>query len=48
MYKDYLMIGYSYDVTTTRIQKLSGGTHEIMLGLRFSRRQASTWEAKKD
>lgn len=48
MYKDYLTIGYSYDVTTTRIQKLSGGTHEIMLGLRFSRRQAATWESKKD
>lgn len=48
MYKDYLTIGYSYDVSTTRIKKLSGGTHEIMLGLRFSKRQAATWEAKKD
>ena len=48
MYKDYLMFGYSYDVTTTRIRKYSGGTHEIMLGLRFSRKQAATWETKKD
>lgn len=46
MYKDYLMFGYSYDVTTTKIRKYSGGTHEIMLGLRFSRKQASTWESK--
>jgi type IX secretion system PorP/SprF family membrane protein len=48
MYKDYLTIGYSYDVTTTRIKNLSGGSHEIMLGLRFSRRQAATWESKQD
>lgn len=44
MYQDYLLVGYSYDVTTTRLKKLSGGTHEIMLGLRFSRKQAATWE----
>ena len=48
MYKDYLSFGYSYDVTTTKIRKYSGGTHEIMLGLKFSRKQAPTWEAKKD
>ncbi|MBK6521085.1 MAG: type IX secretion system membrane protein PorP/SprF [Sphingobacteriaceae bacterium] len=47
MYKDYLMFGYSYDFCTTNIKKYSTGTHEIMLGLRFSRKQASTWEAKK-
>lgn len=44
MYKDYLMIGYSYDITTTKIRKYSSGTHELMLGIRFSRKQASTWE----
>lgn len=44
MYKDYLMIGYSYDITTTKVRKYSSGTHELMLGLRFSRKQASTWE----
>ena len=47
MYKDYLMIGYSYDYTTTNIQKFTTGTHEIMLGLHFSRKQASTWETNK-
>lgn len=44
MYKNYLMIGYSYDYTTTNIRKYSTGTHEIMLGIRFSRKQAATWE----
>ncbi|MEI8136192.1 MAG: type IX secretion system membrane protein PorP/SprF [Bacteroidota bacterium] len=43
-YKNYLMIGYSYDFTTTNIRKYSTGTHEIMLGIRFSRKQAATWE----
>ncbi len=44
MYKNYLMIGYSYDFTTTNIKKYSTGTHEIMLGLRFSRKQAKHWK----
>lgn len=47
MYKDYLTIGYSYDFTTTKVRKYSSGTHELMLGLRFSRKQASTWEDPK-
>lgn len=46
MYKDYLLIGYSYDISTTSIRKYSSGTNELMLGLRFSRRQASTWDGK--
>lgn len=44
MHRDYLMIGYSYDFTTTKLKRYSSGTHEVMLGLRFSRRQAATWE----
>jgi len=47
MYKNYLMFGYSYDFTTTNIKKYSTGTHEVVLGLRFSKKQASTWETKK-
>lgn len=43
-YKNYLLIGYSYDITTTNIKKYSTGTHEVMLGIRFSRKQAATWE----
>ncbi len=46
-YKNYLMIGYSYDFTTTNIKRYTTGTHEIMLGLRFSRKQAATWEQPK-
>jgi type IX secretion system PorP/SprF family membrane protein len=46
MYKDYLLIGYSYDITTTKLRKYSSGSHELMLGLRFSRKQAATWEGK--
>jgi type IX secretion system PorP/SprF family membrane protein len=47
MYQDYLSIGYSYDVTTTHLRRYNNGTHELMLGLRFSRPQASTWEKEK-
>lgn len=43
-YKNYLLIGYSYDFTTTAIKKYSTGTHEIMFGIRFSKKQAATWE----
>jgi type IX secretion system PorP/SprF family membrane protein len=42
-YKNYLMIGYSLDFSTTSIKKYSGATHEIMLGIRFSKKQAATW-----
>lgn len=46
-YKNYLMIGYSYDFTTTNLKNYSTGTHEIMLGIRFSKKQAATWEQEK-
>ena len=45
MIKNYLMIGYSYDFSTTSIRRYSSGTHEIVLGLRFSRKQNRNWEA---
>ena len=44
LYNDWLMVGYSYDFTTTRLKNYSSGTHEIMIGLRFknvSKSQAS-------
>jgi type IX secretion system PorP/SprF family membrane protein len=44
MYEDYLLIGYSYDFTTTDLKNYSTGTHELMLGLRFSRNQSSAWK----
>jgi type IX secretion system PorP/SprF family membrane protein len=46
LYDDYLMVGYSYDFTTTRLKQYSSGTHELMLGIRFTRKQASTWDKK--
>lgn len=46
MYKNYLMIAYSYDFTTSNLRKYSTGTNEIMLGIRFSRSQAKTWDAE--
>lgn len=36
MFNNWLMFGYSYDYTTTNLRKYNSGTHEVMLGLRFS------------
>jgi type IX secretion system PorP/SprF family membrane protein len=44
MYKNYLMIGYSYDFTNTRLKKYATATHELMLGLRFSKAQTKHWK----
>lgn len=35
IHNEQLMIGYSFDFTTTNLRNYSSGTHEIMLGLRF-------------
>jgi type IX secretion system PorP/SprF family membrane protein len=42
MYKNYLSIGYSYDITTSNIKNYSTGTHELMLGVRFIKREKDT------
>ncbi len=34
-YRENLMIGYSYDFTTTRLQNHSNGSHELMIGIKF-------------
>lgn len=36
LHKNWLMIGYSYDYTTTNLRNYSTGTHEILLGLHFT------------
>jgi type IX secretion system PorP/SprF family membrane protein len=36
-YKNQLTIGYSMDFTTSDLKSYSGGTHEIMLGIRFKK-----------
>jgi len=42
LYRENLMIGYSYDFTTSNLQNYSSGTHELLLGIKFVR--ASTFE----
>ena len=37
LHRQNLMIGYSYDFTTTNLRNYSDGTHELMLGIRFVR-----------
>lgn len=37
MHNNWLMIGYSYDYTITRLRNYTTGTHEITLGLRFTK-----------
>jgi hypothetical protein len=34
-YKDFLVIAYSYDMTTSNLKNYSDGTHEMMVGVRF-------------
>jgi type IX secretion system PorP/SprF family membrane protein len=36
-YNDNLIIGYSYDITTSALQSYNNGSHEIMLGIKFKR-----------
>ncbi|MFN3916430.1 MAG: type IX secretion system membrane protein PorP/SprF [Flavobacteriales bacterium] len=37
LYKENLLIGYSYDITHSNLGNYNRGTHEIMLGVRFVR-----------
>ncbi|MFL5752361.1 MAG: type IX secretion system membrane protein PorP/SprF [Bacteroidia bacterium] len=48
MYNNWLMFGYSYDYTTTRLRNYSSGTHEIMLGLRFTKPAAKTYKDESE
>jgi len=48
MYKNYLIIGYSYDFTTSYLKNYAGATHELMLGLRFSKQQAKHWQEDEE
>lgn len=44
LYKNYLMIGYAYDFTTTALKKYNTGTHEVVIGMRLSKGQSKHWE----
>lgn len=48
MFKNWLMFGYSYDYSITAIRKYNSGTHEVMIGLRFTapKKKAEEEEAK--
>jgi len=35
-----LRVGYAYDITTSELSDYSGGSHEIMLGLEFGKKEA--------
>jgi type IX secretion system PorP/SprF family membrane protein len=37
IFRENLMLGYSYDFTTTDLGNYSTGTHELILGVRFNR-----------
>lgn len=37
-YRENLMLSYAYDFTTTNLRNYSTGTHELMIGIRFSRK----------
>ena len=39
LFKENLLIGYSYDFSTSNIRNYSSGTHELMIGIRFVRAQ---------
>jgi type IX secretion system PorP/SprF family membrane protein len=41
-YQENLSISYSYDFTTTNIKNYSTGTHEIILSIRFGKRDGGT------
>ena len=39
LFKQNLLLGYSYDFTTSNLRNYSSGTHELMIGVRFVRNQ---------
>ncbi len=45
-YMEQLFFAYSFDFTTSEIKNYISGTHEIMLGIRFSKKKKK--EEKKD
>ena len=43
LFKENILLGYSYDFTTSNLRNYSSGTHELMFGVRFVR--AKTFES---
>lgn len=46
IYRENLMLGYSYDFTTSNLNAYSSGTHELLIGVRFVRE--STFEIPEE
>jgi hypothetical protein len=40
--KKTFQFGYSYDLTTTSLQRYTSGTHEVMLSITFGKELART------
>ena len=41
-FQNNIMVGYSYDITTSGLREQTSGTHEVMLGVRFKHHQKQT------
>jgi type IX secretion system PorP/SprF family membrane protein len=48
IFRENLMLGYSYDVTTTDLGNYSTGTHELVFGVKFNKKGLKKTEAKFD
>lgn len=46
-YKNNIMLGFSYDFTTTNLKNYSSGVYEVMLGIKFTRTKTFEDEATK-
>ncbi|MBL4703598.1 MAG: type IX secretion system membrane protein PorP/SprF [Flavobacteriales bacterium] len=46
-YKNNIMLGFSYDFTTTNLRNYSSGVYEIMLGIKFTRSKTFDLESGK-
>jgi len=45
-YEEQVSFGYSYDITTSNLRKASSGSHEIMIGFKFSKIKKSQERSK--
>ncbi|MBN2669525.1 MAG: type IX secretion system membrane protein PorP/SprF [Bacteroidales bacterium] len=45
-YEEQISFGYSYDITTSKLNQATTGTHEIMIGFKFSKIKKSSEKSK--
>ena len=46
VYQENILIGYSYDFSTTNIKNYSSGTHELVIAIRFAYRKAPNAQSR--